>query len=104
MDTEVVLWIVIDEVEVAGELPPQRLELVLSSPNRFPRQALQWWQLRVQRCLLTVTHLPAFPGEGPSVVAISISCCFAFSRNIMEVFLSSPLGKAMPGSEILAAR
>lgn len=90
MDTEVVLWIVIGEVEVAGELPPQRLELVLSSPNRFPWQALQWWQVRVQGCLLAARNLPAFPGEGPSTVAISISCCFAFLRNIMEVFLSSP--------------
>lgn len=42
------------EVEVAGELAPQRLELGLSSPNRFPWQALQWWQLRVQRCLFSV--------------------------------------------------
>lgn len=49
-------------------------------------------------------HLHAFPGERPSTVAISISSCFAFLRNIIEVFLSSPFGKAIPGYEILAAR
>lgn len=55
MNTEVVLWIVTGKVEVTGELGPQKLDLVLSSPNRFPRQALQWWQLTVQRRLLSVT-------------------------------------------------
>ena len=55
MNTEVVLWIVTGEMEVAGEPASQRLELALSSPNRFPWQALQWQQLKVQRCLLLVT-------------------------------------------------
>lgn len=55
MNTEVVLWIVRGEVEVAGELVPQRLDLALSSLNRFPWQALQWQQLKVQRCLFLVT-------------------------------------------------
>jgi len=35
-------------------------------------------------------HLPAFPGERPSAMAVSICCCFAFLRNIMEVFISGP--------------
>lgn len=52
---------------------------------------------------LSYRHLHAVPGVRPSTVPISISSCFAFLRNIMEVFLSSPLGKAIPGYEILAA-
>lgn len=55
MNTEVVLWIVTGKVEVAGELAPQKLDLVLCSSSRFPWKALQWWQLRVQRCFLSVT-------------------------------------------------
>lgn len=54
--------------------------------------------------VLSHRHLHAFPGERPSTVAISISSRFAFLRNIMELFLSSPLGKAIPDYEILAAR